>query len=92
MAAVTGTQTNQEPRKRRVVLRGTAQMFEGDDSITVAIPPNVQAAAGRQLLAKWTARLKDGKPVPLVTTLSWNALTQTQWNEMTQTQWNEMTQ
>lgn len=76
---------------KRVHLKGTAQMFEGDDELLIEIPTIEQAADGRELLVKWRVVLVEaeiGEP----STFSWNSLTQDQWNSMTQDQWNEMPQ
>ena len=91
MATVTGTQTEDEPENRMVVLRGVAKMVEGDDALLIDIPVPSQVPDGREISIKWEVKLTE-EAIPVVTTLSWNALTQAQWNAMDQTQWNEMTQ
>lgn len=74
MASVVGTQTNETPKSRRTILRGTAVLVNGDDSLSIDIPFNSQAAPGRQsnveftvalskkdqFIIRGTAMLKDG--------------------------------
>ncbi len=93
MASVKGTQTErgEESREKQVVLKGTARMVEGDDQLLIVLPIEDEVPVGRLAKGRWKVTIKE-KTLPVVTTLSWNSLTQDQWNNMTQDQWNEMIQ
>jgi hypothetical protein len=56
---VTGTQTGEQPKNRMVVLRGVAQMVEGDDALLVDIPIPSQAPTGREIAVTWEVRIKE---------------------------------
>lgn len=59
MASVTGTQTNESTEVKKVVLRGTAKLATGDDVVSITIPPDVEARAGRELALTWVLVLKE---------------------------------
>lgn len=61
MASVTGTQTNDSTKVKKVVLRGTAKLVAGDDVLSIDLPPEVEASAGRELSVTWTLVLKESE-------------------------------
>ncbi len=86
------TQPSEEDRINKLIhLKGTAQMFEGDDELIIQIPAIEQAADGRELTVKWAVRLVEAE-IGAPSTFSWNGMTQSQWNALTQGQWNTLAQ
>lgn len=58
MAVVIGTPTTDSTVPRLIVMRGTAELLPGDDSLSIDIPPENQAGPGKQSNVKFTVALR----------------------------------
>ncbi len=91
MANVTGIQGEREEddlSEKRFILRGTAQMFKGDDELIIQIPMDSDAPTGRTINGRWKLRIKERETY--IGVFSWRNLTEGQWISMTESQWAKM--
>ena len=62
MAIVAGLQTSEEEDEKTVILKGTATLVPGDDTLRISIPPEHQTPTNRTIDIRWTIRIVEQEP------------------------------